>query len=151
MTNNIREDFPSPFGELGCPISASELRETAYEILVGSCRTTGGKPLTYIPQSEKNSSRTTTSVSASPSLQRSLTSTAASKVKKALGLKPSSKGKERSMGPNRTQQPKKAATVGELIRTQMRVSEQSDTRIRRALLRISAGQLEGALNQLFYP
>lgn len=151
MTNNIREDFPSPFGELGCPISAAELRETAYEILVGSCRTTGGKPLTYIPQSEKNSSRTTTSVSASPSLQRSLTSTAASKVKKALGLKPSSKGKERSMGPNRTQQPKKAATVGELIRTQMRVSEQSDTRIRRALLRISAGQLGRRFESIVLP
>lgn len=32
-------------------------------------------------------------------------------------------------------------TVGELMRTQMKVSEAADSRIRRALLRISAGQV----------
>ncbi|PQM40213.1 uncharacterized protein Pyn_17187 [Prunus yedoensis var. nudiflora] len=55
------EDLPNPFGELGPNLSDKELRETVYEILVGACRSSGAKPLTYIPQSEKTdrSDRTT--------------------------------------------------------------------------------------------
>ena len=36
---------------------------------------------------------------------------------------------------------KKVMTVGELVRVQMKVSESDDSRVRRALLRISAGQV----------
>ncbi|XP_071722432.1 protein unc-13 homolog isoform X1 [Rutidosis leptorrhynchoides] len=46
---------------------------------------------------------------------------------------------------------KKAATVGELVRVQMRVSEQSDSRIRRALLRIAAGQLGRRAESMVLP
>lgn len=134
------EDLPSPFGDLGLNISDSELRETAYEILVAACRSSGGKPLTYIPQSEKTDRAA--ALSPSSSLQRSLTSTAASRVKKALGLKPSSNSKKingsDSVSQGRT---KRSVTVGEMMRTQMSVSEQTDTRIRRGLLRVAAGQV----------
>ena len=134
-------DLVSPFGELGCNLSYTELRETAYEIFVGACRSSGGKPLTFISQSERGIAEkmekalSVSPSSASPSLQRSLTSTAASKMKKALGLK-SLKNKESS--PSKSKRP---VTVGELMRVQMKVSEQMDSRIRRALLRISAGQV----------
>lgn len=135
------EDLPSPFGNLGLNFSDSELRETAYEILVGACRTSGGKPLTYIPQSEKTDRAP--AFSPSPSLQRSLTSTAASRVKKALGLKSSSNSK-RSNGDDSVGsqgRTKRSVTVGEMVRTQMRISEQTDSRIRRGLLRVAAGQV----------
>ena len=139
------EHLPSPFGAPN--LSDSELRETAYEILVGACRSSGTRPLTYIPQSEKPERAPT--VTPSASLQRSLTSSAASRVKKALGLKTTSSfsskrrvaavgGGDEGQGQGRV---KKAVTTGELIRVQMRVSEQTDSRIRRALLRVAAGQV----------
>lgn len=135
---NAMEIPRSVIGELGAGITSSELRETAYEILIGACRSsTGSKPLTYIPQSERNTStdrdRSTSSLTTSPSLQRSLTSAAASKVKKALGI---SSGGRRKGGER-----KSGGTVGEMIRVQMRVSEQIDSRVRRAFLRIAAGQV----------
>lgn len=130
------EDLPSPFGDLGLNISDSELRETAYEILIGVCRSSGGKPLTYIPQSERTDRAV--ALTPSPSLQRSLTSTAASRVKKALGLKPRRRNEDEAVSQGRT---KRSVTVGEMMRVQMRVPEQTDTRIRRALLRVAAGQV----------
>ncbi|CAA6671627.1 unnamed protein product [Spirodela intermedia] len=144
------EDLPSPFGELGCSLSTAELRETAYEIFVAVSRTTGGKPLTYISQADRSpaggtpekslspSLSTVSPSSASPSLQRTLTATAASKMKKALGLNPS-------------KPPKKPLTVGELVRVQLGVSEQMDARIRRGLLRVSAGQLGRRVESMVLP
>lgn len=145
------EILRSPIGELGGGISLSELRETAYEILIGACRSsTGSKPLTYIPQSERASStereRTASSLTSSPSLQRSLTAAAASKVKKALGIKSSSNGSSKRRGERRS-----GGTVGEMIRVQMRVSEQTDSRVRRAFLRIAAGQLGRRIESIVVP
>lgn len=132
------ESLPCPFGDPAPNLSDSELRETAYEILVAACRSTGSRPLTYIPQSPNRT--TTAALSPSPSLHRSLTSTAASKVKKALGMKKRSGG-EGGESSGQTDRNKKSVTVGELVRVQMRISEQIDSRIRRALLRIASGQV----------
>ncbi|KRY02714.1 hypothetical protein T12_7690, partial [Trichinella patagoniensis] len=82
-------------------------------------------------------------------MQRSLTSTAASKMKKALGLKPSKKSPGRDSSPSRAV--KRPATVGELIRVQMGVSEQADSRIRRGLLRIAASQLGRRIESIVLP
>ncbi|KAJ8751183.1 hypothetical protein K2173_016364 [Erythroxylum novogranatense] len=128
-------DLPSPLGDLSCNLSESELRATAYEILVGVCRTSAGKPLSYASNSPNHNH--------SPPLQRSLTSAAASRMKKALGLK--SPG---SSGPSKSRH---ALTVGELMRTQMRVSETVDFRIRRALLRISAAQVGRRVESVVLP
>ncbi|GAV87548.1 DUF810 domain-containing protein [Cephalotus follicularis] len=130
------EDLPSPFGGPAPSLTDSELRETAYEILVGACRSTGNRPLTYISQSERASP-----ISSAPSLQRSVSSAAASRVKKALGMKSGSTKKRAKI----------AVTVGELVRVQMRVSEQTDSRIRRALLRIAAGQLGRRMESMVLP
>lgn len=138
------ESLPCPFGDPAPNLSDSELRETAYEILVAACRTTGSRPLTFIPQSPKSDrSNGAASLSASPSLHRSLTSTAASRVKKALGMKKRGGGGDVREGESSGQpdRVKKSVTVGELVRVQMRISEQIDSRIRRALLRIASGQV----------
>ncbi|KAG2634622.1 hypothetical protein PVAP13_2NG173900 [Panicum virgatum] len=151
--------LPSPFPDLGIALSAADLREAAYEVLVAASRTTGGKPLTYIPQSSAAaappaSPASSASSASSASLQRSLTSAAASKMKKALGLRssassmgvgsPGSGGK--AAGP-----PRRPATVGELMRVQMRVSEPADARIRRGLLRIAASQLGRRAESMVLP
>ncbi|KAI3963872.1 hypothetical protein MKW92_002430 [Papaver armeniacum] len=154
-------DLPSPFGELENDLSDSELRETVYEIFVGCCRSSGGKPLTYIPQSEKNNHERSPSFSSnssssssnfsSLSLQRSLTSTAASKVKKALGMRSNSNKKSPGKEISPTSKSKKPVTVGELMRVQMRVNEATDSRIRRGLLRIAAGQLGRRIDSMVLP
>lgn len=61
-------------------------------------------------------------------------------MKKALGLKSPGSGPKRSPGSGQGKV-RKAMTVGELMRSQMGVSETVDSRVRRALLRISAGQV----------
>ena len=140
--------LPSPFPDLGVPLSAADLREAAYEVLVAASRTTGGKPLTYIPQSSAAaaapaSPASSASSASSASLQRSLTSAAASKMKKALGLRSSASSKgvgSPGSGGKAAGPPRRPATVGELMRVQMRVSEPADARIRRGLLRIAASQ-----------
>ncbi|XP_078429020.1 elongation factor Ts (DUF810) [Wolffia australiana] len=154
-SNGSSTDLASPFGELGCNLTAVDLRETVYEIFVAVSRTTGGKALTYISQADRSTPEKTlapslSSVSpssGSPSLQRTLTSTAASKVKRALGLKKKSPAKESSP----SKPAKKPLTVGELVRVQLGISEQMDARIRRGLLRVSAGMLGRRVESMVLP
>lgn len=128
-------EFPYPFGELDVDLTESEIRETAYEILIGACRSsTSGRPLKFVSSSERSSS---SSMSLSPSFQRSVATTAASKVKKALGLKSRKKNSDSVVSGNK----KGSTTEGELMRVQMRVSETTDSRVRRAFLRVAAGQV----------
>ncbi|KAK4791239.1 hypothetical protein SAY86_031652 [Trapa natans] len=147
------ELLPSPFGELGIEFSDSELRETAYEILVAACRSSNSRPLTYIPSSERASAGAAATPASAPSLQRSITSAAASKVKKALGLKRRGTTSQKRGGGDLPSQgrARKPITVGELVRVQMRVSEQTDSRVRRALLRVAAGQLGKRIESIILP
>ncbi|KAL6980100.1 hypothetical protein U1Q18_021749 [Sarracenia purpurea var. burkii] len=156
---SINSSLPSPFGDLTPTLSGADLRETAYEIFVAACRTSSGKPLTYIPNNTSSADRSpspsASSLSSSPSMQRSLTSTAASKVKKAFGLRSSSNsgsGSKRSEGsPSSGGKAKRPVTVGELMRIQMRVTDTVDSRIRRALLRIAAGQVGRRIESMVLP
>lgn len=125
------EDLSSPFT---VSLSELELRETAYEIVVAACRSSELKPLTFISHSHSNNNNNTTAPQRKPSLHRSLTCMpGGSKVKKELGLKTSSSVSEGK---------KVTTTMGGLMRVQMRVSDLTDTRIRRALLRVAARQVE---------
>uniref|UniRef100_A0A6M2EKY5 MHD1 domain-containing protein n=1 Tax=Populus davidiana TaxID=266767 RepID=A0A6M2EKY5_9ROSI len=149
------QDFDSPFGHFDSELSDSDLRHTAYEILIGACRTSGTRPLTYIPQSDRTISQYKVSAAAAaapsppPSLQRSLTSSAASKVKKSLGMRSGST--KRRLGGGESVGNQGRATVGELVRVQMRVTEQTDSRTRRAILRIAAGQLGRRVESMVLP
>ncbi|XP_022881559.1 uncharacterized protein LOC111398731 [Olea europaea var. sylvestris] len=156
--------LPCPFGDV--TLSATDLRASAYEIFLASTRSSSSKPLTYTSNSLSNNnsfscgdgnsslSNGNNSNNSSSSLQRSLTSTAASKMKKALGLRSSSKrgsdgGSPQSSGSGG--KTKKPVTIGELMRVQMRVSDAMDSRIRRGLLRISAGQVGRRIESMVLP
>ncbi|KAF2283004.1 hypothetical protein GH714_043649 [Hevea brasiliensis] len=150
-------DLESPLGQLSSQLTDSDLRATAYEIFVAVSRTSAGKPLTYI-SSSSNSDLSTHHHSPnspnSPALQRSLTSAAASKMKKAFGLKSPGSGSKKSpgSGPGSGQgKSKRPLTVGELMRSQMRVSESIDSRIRRALVRVAAGQVGRRIESVVLP
>ncbi|KAI3421733.1 uncharacterized protein J3R85_011932 [Psidium guajava] len=155
----MAEHLPSPFGDPAPTLSDPELRETAYEVLVAACRTSGSRPLTYVSQSERSAGAAAAAAAAAqasaaaPSLQRSLTSTAASKVKKALGLKRRESMSQRRGGDSAASQgrAKRPVTVGEMVRVQMKVSEQIDSRVRRALLRVAAGQLGRRMESVVLP
>ncbi|CAM8960458.1 unnamed protein product [Rhodiola kirilowii] len=139
--------LPSPFaGDLMDILSPAELRETAYEIFLASCRASGPRPLTFVSQAEKldRSGSSASSLGSSASLHRSLSSSTTSKVKKVLGLK-SRNGESVKVFA------KRSMTVGEVMRVQMRVSEMADSRIRRALLRIFAGQLGKRIESIVLP
>ncbi|OIW20741.1 hypothetical protein TanjilG_21804 [Lupinus angustifolius] len=149
MPVHQNEDLPSPFGDPSSIFSDSELRETAYEVLMCACRSSGPKPLTFVSQSERGDRDHAPAAAATASLNRSLTSAAKSKVKKALGLKSESP-------PNTSEEDgkssgRRAVTTGELMRVQLRISEQIDSRIRRALLRIVAGQLGRRVDLVVLP
>ncbi|KAL1291094.1 hypothetical protein HN51_059638 [Arachis hypogaea] len=166
------EDLPSPLGQLAAKLTDSDLNLTAYEIFVAACRTSSGKPLSSAANgsnsnsSSNNNNHYSSSSTESPShnspntpaVQRSLTSTAASKVKKAFGLKSPGSGSRKSPGSGPGSgsgsgqgKPKRPLTVGELMRNQMRVSEAMDSRVRRALLRISAGQVGRRIESVVVP
>ncbi|XP_061369584.1 protein unc-13 homolog isoform X2 [Gastrolobium bilobum] len=153
----VADDLPSPLGQLAANFSDSELALTAYEIFVAACRTSAGKPLSFVPNSSSNHTDSPSHNSPnSPAFQRSLTSTAASKVKKAFGLKSPGSGSKKSPGSGSGSgsgqgKPKRPMTVGELMRNQMRVSEAMDSRVRRALLRISAGQVGRRIESVVVP
>ncbi|XP_054788782.1 protein unc-13 homolog [Prosopis cineraria] len=156
----VADSLPSPLGQLASKLTDSELRQTAYEIFVAACRTSSGKAVSNGSNSSSNHSDSpshhSTNSPNSPALQRSLTSTAASKVKKAFGLKSPGSGSKKSPGSASSsasgqQKSKRPLTVGELMRNQMRVSEAMDSRVRRALLRISAGQVGRRIDSVVVP
>ncbi|KAG8375593.1 hypothetical protein BUALT_Bualt10G0116600 [Buddleja alternifolia] len=147
--------LPSPFGDLTATLSDSDLRSSAYEIFLSANRSTSSKPLTYTPSSNNHTSSPTNTAAngnSNANLQRSLTSAAASKMKKALGLRSSSsKRSSDSNSPVPGGKSKRPMTIGELMRVQMRVSEAADSRIRRGLLRISAGQVGRKTESMVLP
>ncbi|XP_022997652.1 uncharacterized protein LOC111492517 [Cucurbita maxima] len=148
-------DLPSPLGQLDSQLSDADLRLTAFEIFVAACRTSSGKHLTSVSSANSHADSPNHHHSpSSPGLQRSLTSTAASKVKKAFGLKSPGSGSKKSPGSGSGSgqgKSKRPLTVGELMRIQMGVSETVDSRVRRALLRISAGQVGRRIESVVVP
>ncbi|OIV97805.1 hypothetical protein TanjilG_12562 [Lupinus angustifolius] len=148
-TVTAADNLPSPLGQISVNFSDSDLTITAYEIFVAACRTSAGKPLSFVPNNQSSDSLSHNSPN-SLAYQRSLTYTAASKVKKAFGLKSPGSGSKKSPGSG-PGKPKRPVTVGELMRNQMRVSEAMDSRVRRALLRISAGQVGRRIESVVVP
>ncbi|KAI3454092.1 hypothetical protein Pfo_010755 [Paulownia fortunei] len=153
-TSTALSPLPSPFGDLTPTLSASDLRSSAYEIFLSVTRSSSSKPLTYIPSNNHSNSPTNSSTNgnSSAALERSLTSAAASKMKKALGLRSSSsKRSPDSTSSGTAGKMKRPVTIGELMRLQMRISESADTRTRRGLLRISAGQVGRRTESMVLP
>lgn len=140
-------DLQSPLGQLASQLTDSDLRLTAYDVFLAVCRTSSSKPLSSSASASNSDSLGYNSPSQnnnhspnSPALQRSLTSAAASKMKKAFGLKSPGSKKSPGSGPGSGEgKSKRPTTVGELMRIQMRIPETVDSRVRRALLRIGGG------------
>ncbi|KAK1267198.1 hypothetical protein QJS04_geneDACA000034 [Acorus gramineus] len=143
-----------PFGRVNS-LDRDDLRETAYELFFTSCRASPGfgggrNPLTYYPEAHAPTA-------AGDGPKPGLGLVGASRIKRALGLRPAAqrRGSPRrvvnrtfaatgdgSGSPNSVVgRPKRPMTSAELMRQQMRVTEQSDNRLRKTLMRTLVGQM----------
>lgn len=77
-----------------------------------------------------------------PQPNKSLTSSAASQMKRAFGLQ--SSGGSSEIQRASSFKSKKNSSISDTLRVQMRISENSETRIRRALSRAIAGQVHSS-------
>uniref|UniRef100_A0A452YDF8 Uncharacterized protein n=1 Tax=Aegilops tauschii subsp. strangulata TaxID=200361 RepID=A0A452YDF8_AEGTS len=127
-------------------LGSVELRETAYEIFFMSCRSSGGAAASSPGTRGGGASEGEVSSPVAGAGARGGSAVMSSKVKKALGLKPrrsaptmvrTSSQNSGPVSPGRTRRP---MTSAEIMRQQMRVTEQSDARLRRTLMRAVVGQ-----------
>lgn len=137
-------DLAWPFQELG-GLDHDDIRETAYEVLFTACRSSPGfggrSAITFYSKHDGSSGGKSPGVSQT------------SRLKLALGLKmmrsslsqrvmvstPASPVTERS--PRSRSVPRRTMTMAEVMRLQMGVSEQSDSRLRKTLVRTLVGQV----------
>ncbi|CAI9293279.1 unnamed protein product [Lactuca saligna] len=139
----------NPFGHLDLDLSDSEVRETAYEIFVGACGSPGGgRLLSYV----SHSGRLFDWMPRGPSFQRSLTFSSGSKVKRSLGLNSPKKKKGSGSAPvspvNKTNL---HPTIGEMMRIQMKISDEIDCRVRPALLKIASELVGRRIESIVLP
>ncbi|KAJ0970426.1 hypothetical protein J5N97_023303 [Dioscorea zingiberensis] len=152
-----------PFGRIDS-LRRSDLRETAYELFFMSCRSSPGfggrSPLSYYPSSPSQDGAGAGPISgagdSSPVGPKGGTGMMVvnSRVKRSLGLKRSRASMMRPMtspigssaaagiasgGPN-SPKVRRPMTSAEIMRQQMKVTEQSDHRLRKTLMRTLVGQ-----------
>ena len=154
-----------PFGGVD-GLSRAELREAAYEVFFMSCRAAGGRGggLNYYPAGGGDSGGDgSPTIGAGPRGGTGM-NVVSSRVKRALGLKarrasqpttvrssmgasssaPGSPGRMRAVrdqAPGSPGKPRRPMTSAEIMRQQMRVTDQSDARLRKTLMRTLVGQV----------
>ncbi|TKY46075.1 DUF810 protein [Spatholobus suberectus] len=145
-------DLSWPFPELE-GLDHDDIRETAYEIFFTACRSAPGfggrNAITFYSKHEGSGGGT------------SLPASQTSRVKRALGLRmlrsslpqrmsaPVSPVTDRS--PRSRAVPRRTMTMAEVMRLQMGVSEQSDSRLRKTLVRTLVGQLGRQAETIILP
>jgi hypothetical protein len=133
-----------PFGRVDA-LGPVELRETAYEIFFMSCRASGG--------AGARGGVADGDVSSPVAGSGSRVGTGGSRIKKALGLRARrvssltqpmmGRTLSQTSGPVSPGRARRPMTSAEIMRQQMRVTEQSDARLRRTLMRAVVGQVRG--------
>nr|CAD1844091.1 unnamed protein product [Ananas comosus var. bracteatus] len=159
-----------PFGHLET-LSRTELRETAYELFFMSCRSSPGfggngrsGALNYYPSENASGGNGGGDGSATGGGPKGGTGMMLvnSKIKKALGLKArrssrlmrsmSQSGPTAGLGsPSSPGKVKRPMTSAEIMRQQMRVTDQSDGRLRKTLMRTLVGQVGRRAETIILP
>ncbi|CAD6205312.1 unnamed protein product [Miscanthus lutarioriparius] len=146
-----------PFGRVDA-LGPVELRETAYEIFFMSCRSSGPAVFNRGVAAEGEVS---SPVAGAGSRSGTGGGVMGSRVKKALGLRPRrpSSGAQPMMartlsqtsGPASPGRVRRPMTSAEIMRQQMRVTDQSDARLRRTLMRTVLGQVGRTAETIVLP
>ncbi|XP_008785335.4 protein unc-13 homolog [Phoenix dactylifera] len=154
-------ELESPFGRLET-LRWSDLRETAYELFFMSCRSSPGfggsrSGLNYYSL-EGGGDGSPTSGGPKGGTGMMVVN---SRIKKALGLKARRPPPMRTMnpsggtagngGPNSPGKLRRPMTSAEIMRQQMRVTDQSDNRLRKTLMRTLVGQVGRRVETIILP
>ncbi|CAL9076324.1 protein unc-13 homolog [Musa acuminata AAA Group] len=158
-------ELDCPFGRLDT-LGRSDLRETAYEIFFMSCRSSPGfgggsrSPLNYLPSSSSSpwsaaafDGGSGSGGEGSPKWGPGM-SVPNSRIKKVLGLKARRSSPMRTgmtRGLNSPGKLKRPMTSAEIMRLQMRVTEHSDHRLRKTLMRTLVGQMGRRAETIILP
>ncbi|CAD5176212.1 unnamed protein product [Musa acuminata subsp. malaccensis] len=148
-------ELECPFGRID-PLTRTDLREAVYELFFMTCRSSPGfggsrGSLNYYPSSPAS---TGAGGEGSPKWGSSGMTVARSRIKKALGLNarrssPMTTGM--SSGSNSPGKARRPMTSAEIMRLQMRVTEQSDRRLRKTLMRTLVGQVGRKAETIILP
>ncbi|RDX78457.1 hypothetical protein CR513_41269, partial [Mucuna pruriens] len=146
-------DLKWPFREIG-GLDHDDIRETAYEIFFTACRSSPGfggrSAISFYSKHDENGG----GGKISPVLQMS-------RVKQALGLRMLKSSLSQRMmtsaltspaaeqSPRSRTVPRRTMTMAEVMRLQMGVSEQSDSRLRKTLVRTLVGQVRQHVQTFF--
>ncbi|GKD34664.1 mammalian uncoordinated homology 13 protein, partial [Tanacetum coccineum] len=159
-------DLCSPFEiSLQDGLDSDDIRMTAYEIFFTSCRSSpgfGGRNALQFYSSDHDNA------SGSPAGAHGTGTAVTSKIKRALGMKmlkrsPSSSGLRPTTNNNSTPTPsigfstvpggrsRRPLTCAEIMRQQMKISEASDNRLRKTLMRTLVGQMGRRAETIILP
>ncbi|XP_058101489.1 protein unc-13 homolog isoform X2 [Magnolia sinica] len=137
-----------PFGKVEF-LDREDLRETAYEVFFAACRSSpgfGGRgALSYYPAQDsgegagRNGSRM--------KMAMGLKTTKRGSPRRSLTCPSSTNGVATAVSPRA----KRAMTPSELMRRQMRMSEQSESRLRKTLMRMIVGQMSRRAETIILP
>ncbi|MBA0780247.1 hypothetical protein Gotri_004373 [Gossypium trilobum] len=147
-TTNPYMDLAWPFGKLE-GLDCDDIREAAYEIFFTACRSSpgfGGRNVLTFHSSHDNGDGGNGSGPSSPGRRANngaATINPTSKIKRALGASISGFSPAAGLGfstlkPLNSRRP---LTSAEIMKQQMRVTEQSDNRLRKSLMRTLVGQM----------
>ncbi|PKI78585.1 hypothetical protein CRG98_000962, partial [Punica granatum] len=162
----IATDLEWPFGKLDS-LEADDIRETSYEVFFTACRSSpgfGGRTaLAYYSTYQENSNGDGAGGPGASGRANGVGMAPTSRVKRALGLKMLKRSPQKRMGASGcgfgsfsgplmppeghksgpihvAVRPRRPLTSAEIMRQQMRVTEQSDNRLRKTLMRTLVGQ-----------
>ncbi|XP_077252796.1 protein unc-13 homolog isoform X2 [Tasmannia lanceolata] len=166
-------DLDYPFEKIN-GVDKDDLRETAYEVFFTACRSSPGfggrNALNYYSAQDSTSGAgeggggSPTAAGGGGGGAKYGLSLAASRTKRVLGLKAAKRSSPKravsfsnppvsgnNIPPAGSLRPKRPLTSAELMRHQMRVSEQSDGRLRKTLMRALVGQAGRRADLLILP
>ncbi|XP_010934254.2 protein unc-13 homolog [Elaeis guineensis] len=158
-TIDFDAELESPFGRLET-LRRSDLRETAYELFFMSCRSSPGfgggrSALNYYTLDGGGGDGSPTSGGPKGGTGMMVVN---SRIKKALGLKARRPAPMRTMsqsggngGPNSPGKLRRPMTSAEIMRQQMRVTDPSDNRLRKTLMRTLVGQVGRRVETIILP
>ncbi|KAD7476893.1 hypothetical protein R6Q59_006893 [Mikania micrantha] len=144
-------DVCCPFGTLD-GLDSDDIRTTAYEIFFTSCRSSPGfggrNAIQFYSTDGENGSGSPSSLTPTSRFKRVV---GLKMLRRSLSSSSSSSSRRTNSNPGITRKPRRPLTSAEIMREQMKVSEASDNRLRKTLMRTLVGQMGRRAETIILP